>query len=97
MRIGGDCDHKHAHGLWQVHPIDDRSSAMFDLCNTSMVDRSRDDAARCALAIARISLRGYGNLSGYTGEWSFEHPKADERLNFAEKAWKERPYAPPTE
>jgi hypothetical protein len=91
MRVWGDCDHSQAHSIFQIHPIDDTLSTLYKLCNTKMVDNSRVDAARCALALARGSMVWSGNLSSYTGEWGSQHPKADDRLNFAKQALAKHP------
>lgn len=95
MHIWGDCDGGHAHSIFQIHPIDDTFSPLYELCNTKMVDGSRVGAATCALAIARGSLTSTGDLTGYTGEWSFEHPKATMRLDFAQHALSKHPWLEP--
>lgn len=96
MRTWGDCDRGNAYSIWQIHPIVDRSSKLYAICNIEMVGPmgSRYNAARCALAIARSSVESTGTLSGYTGESPFEgaHPKADERLNFVRKAVAKHPW-----
>jgi len=96
MRVWGDCDGGHAYSIWQIHPIVDRSSKLYDLCNIEMIGPmgSRYNAARCALAIARASVQAAGDLSGYTGEAPVEggHPKADERLRFIERAVAKHPW-----
>ena len=83
-----------AHSIWQIHPVEDRSSPLYAICNQQVVDSSRESAARCALALAKNSLKATGSLSWYTGEWGESHPKADERLGFAKRALKKHP--PPT-
>ncbi len=98
MHIGGDCDHKHAHSLFQIHPLEDPASPLYAICNTKMVDNSRVDAARCALALIRRSVLTNGTLSGYTGEYiPGEHPKADVRLDFAKHALDKHPFTLPQE
>ena len=82
-----------AHSLWQIHPVEDRSSPNYAVCNQKVIDSSREDAARCALALAKSSLKETGNLSYYTGEWNGPHPKADQRYEFAKKAMKRHPWA----
>ena len=94
MRMGGDCDHRHAHSLWQIHPVEDRASPVYALCNKDAVDGSRVGAARCALELAGRSLKSVGTLANYTGEFWGEHPKADQRLTFAEKALGKHPFRP---
>jgi hypothetical protein len=96
IHLGGNCDNGRAHSLWQIHPIVDRASPLYGLCNTERVDGSRLGAATCALAIARSSIQGTGDLSGYTGEPPFEggHPKADKRLDFVRLAVAKHPWAP---
>jgi len=89
----GTCDHLIARSLWQIHPQDDPISPTRGLCSTEAIS-TRVGAARCALDIARRSLKATGNLSYYTGEWNGPHPKADERLEFARRALKKHP--PPT-
>jgi hypothetical protein len=97
MRVGGDCDGGHAHSIFQIHPVVDRTSRFYDLCNADAVDGSRLGAARCALALAKSSLSTFGNLAGYTGEPAWDHPKADARLSFARAAVARHPYGPPRE
>ena len=92
MHMGGDCDHKHAHSLFQIHPVEDKDSPLYELCNATAVDSGRLPAARCALAIAGRSLKHTGDLSDYTGEFWGEHPKATQRLDFAAHALARRPF-----
>jgi len=92
MHLGGDCDHKNAHSLWQIHPIIDRQAPLYALCNRDAVDGSRLGAARCALSIAASSIRSSGTLTSYTGEFWGEHPKADIRLDFAQRAIAKHPW-----
>lgn len=92
IHVGGNCDGGRAHSLWQIHPIADTTSPLYELCNVEAVDGSRVAAARCAFTIAWRSLTATGSLVEYTGEWSFEHPKADVRLKFAEKALRVHPF-----
>jgi len=94
MHIGGNCDNGHAHSLWQIHPVEDQTSKMYALCNAEAVDGSRQGAARCALALANASLARRGDLADYTGEWDFEHPKADIRLDFVNRALAKHPFRP---
>jgi hypothetical protein len=82
-----------AHSIWQIHPQDDHASTLHTLCRTEEVDSSREAAARCALAIAKGSLRETGSLAWYTGEWNGEHPKADVRLEFVRRALRKHPPA----
>jgi hypothetical protein len=72
----GDCDGGHAYSLWQVWPKGEFTAEKL---------RTRRDAARAALLIARASFKLRGNLSGYTGESAKVHPKADEREQFARR------------
>ena len=97
MHLGGNCDNGHAHSLWQVHPIEDATSSLYALCNKDVVDFDRLSAARCALTMANASLARQGNLSDYTGEWGFEHPKADVRLDFVKHALATHPFQLPRE
>lgn len=90
MHVTGDCDGSLAHSLWQIHPIVDRSSRLYGVCNLEAVDGSRLGAARCALAIARASR----DLTGYTGEPPRAHPKADVRLRFVRAALARHPFLP---
>ena len=90
----GTCDHRLAHSLWQIHEIQ-LAAPREDATATALLDR--DFAAHIALRLARQSLAGTATLRNYTGEWSGPCPKADERLRFADKAWREHPYAPPME
>ena len=92
MHIGGDCDHGHAHSLWQIHPIEDPASPIYGLCSLETISLSRAAAAGCALEIAKRSLRETGSLMNYTGEWAGPHPKADERLKFARDASAQHPF-----
>lgn len=94
MRLGGNCDNGHAHSFWQIHPVMDSSSSIYEACNAEAVDGSRAGAARCALLLARSSMAARGDLSMYTGEFSFEHPKADLRLDFVNRASDRHPYSP---
>ena len=92
MMLGwGDCDGGHAHSLWQIHPIVDAASPLYAICNVDAIS-VRAGAAKCALEIAHRSMSSTGNLSGYTGEWAFEHPKADKRLEFAQRAMAKHPF-----
>ena len=97
MHITGDCDGGYARSLWQIHPIVDRASRLFDACNVEAVTRSRLDAARCALAISRSSMQATGDLSGYSGEPTWNHPKADLRLTFIRRAIAKHPFKLPAE
>ena len=93
MRIGGECDGGYAHTLWQIHPFRPAPTAtIYPVCDVSDVDTSRFGAARCALEIARKSISGRDNLTLYTGENDYDHPKADERLNFARETIRKHPY-----
>jgi hypothetical protein len=92
MHRGGDCDHKHAHSMFQIHPVEDKDSPLYALCNAAVVDSGRLPAARCALAIAGRSMKSTGDLSNYTGEFWGEHPKADLRLDFATRAVVKHPF-----
>lgn len=92
MHIGGNCDNGHAYTIWQIHPLGDPSSPLYPLCNKERITGSRLDAAKCALALAKSSLAANGTLSGYTGEWGFEHPKADVRLEFVDHALAKHPF-----
>ena len=92
LHLGGNCDNGHAHSLWQIHPIIDRQAPLYALCNRDAVDGSRLGAARCALSIAASSIRSSGTLTSYTGEFWGEHPKADIRLDFAQRAIAKRPW-----
>ena len=91
MQRWGDCDGGHAHSIWQIHPIVDVSSPLYSICNLDAIS-VRVGAAKCALELAKRSLASTGNLSGYTGEFSFEHPKADKRLEFARRAIEKHPF-----
>jgi hypothetical protein len=82
MKLGGSCDGGYAHSIWQIHTIEG------SVCSRELVDGSRFGAARCALELARKSIVARGNLSWYTGESAYHHPKADERLEWARKAIK---------
>lgn len=84
-----------AHSFWQIHPVEDRSSPLYAVCNQRVIDSSREDAARCALALAKNSLKETGSLAWYTGEWNGPHPKADVRLEFAKRAMKKHPPVAP--
>jgi len=92
LHLGGNCDNGHAHSLFQIHPIEDPQSPLYALCNAAAVDDSRLGAARCALELAGRSLRRTGTLSDYTGEFWGEHPKADQRLDFASRAVAKHPF-----
>lgn len=92
MHRGGDCDHKQAHSLWQIHPVTDTASSTYTLCNVAAVGGSRLGAARCALELARRSLKVNGSLYAYTGEFPFEHPASDKRLDFATRALDKHPF-----
>jgi len=92
LHLGGNCDNGHAHSLWQIHPIIDRQAPLYALCNRDAVDGSRLGAARCALSIAASSIRSSGTLTSYTGEFWGEHPKADIRLDFAQRAIAKHPW-----
>lgn len=94
MRFGGDCDHKKAHSLFQIHPVEDHSSSLYALCSAEVIDGSRLGAARCALEIAGRSLKSTGTLSSYTGEFWGDHPKADVRLSFVRDALGKHPFLP---
>jgi hypothetical protein len=91
MHIGGDCDHSHAHSLWQIHPVEDKDAPTYKFCSLAAIE-SREGAAKCALEIAHRSLNGTGTLAWYTGEWDGPHPKADERLEFAKRARAKHPF-----
>lgn len=82
-----------AHSVWQIHPIEDRTSPLYGTCREAVVDSSRENAARCALALAKNSMKETGSLAWYTGEWTGPHPKADERLEFARRAIRKHPVA----
>ena len=92
MHAGGDCDHSKAHSLWQIHPIEDKSSPLYALCNVEVIDSSRENAARCALELAHGSLKATGSLANYTGEWPGPHPAADVRLEFVRGALQRHPF-----
>jgi hypothetical protein len=92
MLEGGDCDGGAAHSLWQIHPFELSGSKLFPICSKPNVDATRFGAARCALELARQSMVNREDLSTYTGESAYLHPKADERLEWARKALKEHPY-----
>ena len=96
MHITGDCDGGRAHSLWQIHPIVDHGSRLYEFCNIDVVGSgaSRVGAAKCALAIARASMESTGTLCGYSGEPCFEgdHPKADLRLDFIRSAITKHPF-----
>jgi hypothetical protein len=94
VHLGGNCDNGHAMSLWQIHPIVDQASSLHALCSPEIVSGSRLGAARCALALARMSMASYGNLVGYTGEPIWDHTKADKRLDFAQTALTKHPFTP---
>lgn len=89
MLAGGDCDHALARSLFQIHPIVDRASSVYDLCNRDALS-DRRTAASCALALARMDP----SLCSYTGERGDYCPKAEERLAWARKAIAAWPYHP---
>jgi hypothetical protein len=87
----GTCDHGKAHSLWQIHEItllEPREEADA----VSLADRRF--AAHIALRLARQSIAATGGLRNYTGEWDGPCPKADERLQFVEKALAAHPFTP---
>jgi hypothetical protein len=87
----GTCDGGLAHSIFQIHEIelvDPKEKA------DAVALSDRTFAAHIALRLARQSLASTGSLRNYTGEWSGACPKADERLKFADKAWRAHPYAP---
>ena len=92
MHLGGDCDHKLARSLFQIHPIEDKESPLYALCNAAAIESGRLPAARCALELAGRSMKSTGNLSNYTGEFWGEHPKADQRSDFAKTALSKHPF-----
>ena len=92
MKLGGDCDGSHAWSLWQIHPFKQADPEIFSVCSRELVSSSRFSAARCALEIARKSMSNRGDLSMYSGESPYSHPKADERLDFARKAVSKHPF-----
>ena len=92
MHMGGDCDGGAAHSLWQIHPFQLPNSKHYPICAKDVVDGSRFNAARCALELARQSMVNRNNLSGYTGEDMYIHPKADDRLNWARDSLRKHPY-----
>ena len=95
MHIGGDCDGGHAYSLWQIHPIeakDVKNQHIDGVCDREHVSESRFNAAKCALELARGSMAQRDNLSRYTGESGYIHPKADERLDFARTAIRKYPW-----
>jgi hypothetical protein len=87
---GGDCDGRHAWGMWQVHaPNDDDAVGRTYVAN-------RQTGIRAALAKARASLDMGIGLCGYSGE-TYPHCKlAHDRLETA-RAWVVRfPFHPDT-
>jgi len=87
----GTCDHRLAFSLWQIHEIE--LSNPHEVASASAL-KDRDFAAHIALRLARQSLAATGTLRNYTGEWSGPCPKAEDRLSFAEKAFRAHPFQP---
>lgn len=93
LHIGGHCDGGRAYSLWQVH-IESGLFALDPAGVTSAKMADRVYAASVGIALACRSLRDAGNLREYSGEPRDYHPKADERLAFAQRfitrAWQQQ-------
>ncbi len=88
---GKSCDGGAAYSIWQIHPIIDTTSPLYATCSLWAIS-TRPGAAKCALAIARSSMEATSSLQNYTGEWGDDHPKADRRLDMANRAIARRPF-----
>ena len=82
---GKSCDGGQAYSIFQIHPIIDKTSPLYSSCSKQAIS-VRAGAAGCALKIARASMEATSSLQNYTGEWGVEHPKADKRLEMANRA-----------
>jgi len=93
----GHCDGGHAYGFGQVHELTwrDPSGARVEVFDAKRLLDPVENW-RAVLLIARASFQQRGNLSGYTGEWSYQPeskswvgpaPKAEQRLRFAQRWW----------
>lgn len=84
-----------ATSLWQVHEgeLALEGGGTEHVTHAKLLDRRY--AAAVALAIARRSIETTGGLLRYTGEpadeWG-DHPKASQRLAFADRWWRRHPY-----
>jgi hypothetical protein len=85
MRIGGPCDGGRAYTFWQMH-IDGMLLSYDPKGVTALKLQDRAYAASIGLKMACRSLASSGSLVNYTGESRYWHPKADERLQFAQRA-----------
>ena len=88
---GQSCDGGNAYSIWQIHPIIDKTSPLYATCSKQAIS-TRPGAAKCAVEIARASMEATSSLQNYTGEWGDEHPKADKRLDMANRAIARHPF-----